>query len=969
MGAFRASLNVLAKALYDNIPETPDELGFRKGDIVTVLEQNTQGLEGWWLCSLHGRQGIAPGNRMKLLAGMYDKPFSPTPQQQPQQPLYQTPAKAAGYQVPPSHQYQSPPSHQPLYKVPSSGGSYSTPSPFSPYSTPSPHAVYNVPTSHGGFASTYQVPPSSAGYQVPPAAPGYGYPGQQTSPGYQVLPGAVREQNYQVPPSLQRQRNSATNINTNKVVTPRRVGQVYHYESPTKLEQETYDTPPQRSQQAALHGRQHSGGPQEFYDTLPKRDDGPRKQRPDIYDSPSKMSKPPSETYDSPRSNRSSMEILDTYDTPKSNRSSMEILDVYDIPKSDKLAFEPAEVYDVPKSTLGGSELGMTYDTPPRLKRTQRLPSDLEYDVPDSPKKKSMDPEEVYDKPPPPKEAYPQDVYDIPMNNAPAEIYDVPSKDAGIKVMAVPPQKAGHTEDDYDDYVYDVPPQVSRDQPNGTTFTSSRRSLDEVDSGFNRLSVSTTSSTSSESLTMIPPGKELNLDLHAAMDLLGKLQSEVDYAVSRLLSFVNKDWRKKESMEKNGAEVKTNCLKVKTALGEFIEFAHGAIANSMKAADRSLHKKLSRHLMPLQDTHDALVKTSKALEANEWSMDCMVKNQITTVPDDLDQFVSASRGVPEDVKQLASFIHGNSLLLFKRGKTVAEMAKSAQQQQGSPPLSPDADKPALKPKPVWLKRDSTDGETSPPIANPSRESSKKEVQSRPLPAPPQEKSSDNDSCIADTELEEENLYENDSKDWMEDYDYVHLQEKEAFERQQRKLLEQQRVEKENMEKDQVHQFEKLEQEVSRPVESHMNNWTPPANLGPTHLCRTDKELLVFYSQQMNSHVTTLLNAIDAFFTCVERSESPKIFVAHSKFVILAAHKLVFVGDTLFRSIEHNDIRNKIMHCSNLLCDTLKMVVGATKTAALQYPSVAALQDMVDRVTEISHASQQLNITVGQAATL
>ncbi|KAI8519888.1 cellular response to endothelin [Branchiostoma belcheri] len=211
-----SEVNVLAKALYDNIPETPDELGFRKGDIVTVLEQNTQGLEGWWLCSLHGRQGIAPGNRMKLLAGMYDKPFSPTPQQQPQQPLYQTPAKAAGYQVPPSHQYQSPPSHQPLYKVPSSGGSYSTPSPFSPYSTPSPHAVYNVPTSHGGFASTYQVPPSSAGYQVPPAAPGYGYPGQQTSPGYQVLPGAVREQNYQVPPSLQRQRNSATNISTNK---------------------------------------------------------------------------------------------------------------------------------------------------------------------------------------------------------------------------------------------------------------------------------------------------------------------------------------------------------------------------------------------------------------------------------------------------------------------------------------------------------------------------------------------------------------------------------------------------------------------------------------------------------------------------------------------------------------------------------------------------------------------------------
>ncbi len=38
--------------------ETPDELAFRKGDLLTVLEQNTSGLEGWWLCKLRGRQVI-----------------------------------------------------------------------------------------------------------------------------------------------------------------------------------------------------------------------------------------------------------------------------------------------------------------------------------------------------------------------------------------------------------------------------------------------------------------------------------------------------------------------------------------------------------------------------------------------------------------------------------------------------------------------------------------------------------------------------------------------------------------------------------------------------------------------------------------------------------------------------------------------------------------------------------------------
>uniref|UniRef100_A0A4W3J4H9 SH3 domain-containing protein n=1 Tax=Callorhinchus milii TaxID=7868 RepID=A0A4W3J4H9_CALMI len=61
-------INLMAKALYDNRAETADELAFRKGDILTVIEQNVKGNAGWWRCSLHGRQGIAPGNRLQLLA-------------------------------------------------------------------------------------------------------------------------------------------------------------------------------------------------------------------------------------------------------------------------------------------------------------------------------------------------------------------------------------------------------------------------------------------------------------------------------------------------------------------------------------------------------------------------------------------------------------------------------------------------------------------------------------------------------------------------------------------------------------------------------------------------------------------------------------------------------------------------------------------------------------------------------------
>lgn len=70
--------NVKAKAIYDNIAETVDELAFRKGEILDVIEQNTDGLDGWWLCSLRGRKGICPGNRLKVIG--YDNAcYTPSP--------------------------------------------------------------------------------------------------------------------------------------------------------------------------------------------------------------------------------------------------------------------------------------------------------------------------------------------------------------------------------------------------------------------------------------------------------------------------------------------------------------------------------------------------------------------------------------------------------------------------------------------------------------------------------------------------------------------------------------------------------------------------------------------------------------------------------------------------------------------------------------------------------------------------
>lgn len=223
--------NILAKALYDNVAESPDELSFRKGDIMTVLERDTQGLDGWWLCSLHGRQGIVPGNRLKILVGMYDSkqqqamPSTPDPAvscptSQVQRPLHPpsaypkpTPAlsssmSSSGFanKTLPSTQYTS------------MHSAYSTPSP----AQPNPDSVYMMPPSHSpkpSPQSVYQVPsgPSGTSTQVQPGPPSKASAQGQRQPGkeiYQVPPSVgpapgqatapAGQDVYQVPPSLDR---------------------------------------------------------------------------------------------------------------------------------------------------------------------------------------------------------------------------------------------------------------------------------------------------------------------------------------------------------------------------------------------------------------------------------------------------------------------------------------------------------------------------------------------------------------------------------------------------------------------------------------------------------------------------------------------------------------------------------------------------------------------------------------------
>ncbi|XP_041811088.1 enhancer of filamentation 1 isoform X2 [Chelmon rostratus] len=822
----------MAKALYDNVPESPEELAFRKGDILTVIEQNTGGLEGWWLCSLHGRQGIAPGNRLKLLIGPMFEAQSPA-------------ATAAAQSSPQSSAYQ---------QKPGSGA----------------QGIYQVPPS---LQSPQQQSPQSI-YQVPPA-----------------------QDIYQVPPRS----TLAADNSVSKVVTPTRVGQSYTYSPGQHNQQDLYDVPPSRSQ--------------------------------GVYDIP------PGQMYPGQHSAARNQGV---YDVPPSQMD-LRTQGVYDIPPSSQ------GVYSVPPCRINLTLQEGNYDFPQPLKHKQ---------------------EGIYDVPPPaltkPTQS-PQSHYDFPPSVEPPAHHQHPNTNGNEGIYDVPPPTlhsgAGSQRD-----VYDIPrgmqPSQHRTSPADRDGSKGiydipaqdARAVADVTDGVNRLSFSSTGSTrssmsTSSSSTGSSSEGRLALDVDAAVQRLYRLQQAVEASVGALHSMAaSPHWRTFPFMERHANDVRTVLDRVRAALGDFVVFGRGAAANATALSDSSLHSKMRRQLGRLEDSQQILLQIYQVLENCSWALNALASSgKHHNKSDDLDRFVMVSRTVPDDAKQLVSTIGNNAELLFRRTHT-----------DGSFSIGSTPDENMIH-----------------PLTSPSSDNDNYGGQTKPFPVPSsQDKDNMNNSekCV---------------KSWMEDYDYVHLQGKDDFERQQKELLDKENIIKQSqvqLGQEQINQFKKLEQEVIKPVENDITQWishqhsgitsAPPSDSSSssssspsTHVCARDRQLLGFYSEQCEQHFVTLLSAVDAFFGCVSAGQPPRIFVAHSKFVILSAHKLVFIGDTLSRQASAPEVANRVMNSSNVLCDLLKTVVAATKTAALNYPNTAAIQEMVDRVTDLSHHAQQFKEQLLQLASL
>ncbi|XP_055847021.1 breast cancer anti-estrogen resistance protein 1 isoform X2 [Episyrphus balteatus] len=204
------------------------------------------------------------------------------------------------------------------------------------------------------------------------------------------------------------------------------------------------------------------------------------------------------------------------------------------------------------------------------------------------------------------------------------------------------------------------------------------------------------------------------------------------------------------------------------------------------------------------------------------------------------------------------------------------------------------------------------------------------------------------------EVLETPTHENNNSDWLSDNDYVDLESKDAAAKKNSSLRE---AIPQNLQKKFDNVMKSAEEAAFAATDSR------------NELNSNDKLLVRYYAVQITTHMGYLTQAIDSFLETVEKNQPPKFFIAYGKFVVLSAHNLVTIGDIVHRNISKPELKEKVLRCTDALSDALKTCVTKSKKAAQHFPSVTAVQEMVDSVVDISHLASALKISMLKAVQL
>ncbi|XP_059184108.1 cas scaffolding protein family member 4 isoform X2 [Centropristis striata] len=802
-------MNKLAKALYDNTAECADELAFRKGDIVMVMDQNVAGTSGWWMCSLYGRNGLAPANRLQLLPQTATTAALLTHDIEKPNLTDGDPDDCAQniYQIPSVPRLSSSPAYERMdmiYKVPSTPSSASK----IPVQPALRHRTEGPDGNKPSFFSMASSPKGEV-YDVPSQA-------RRTSLfTATTTPRTVQRKNSLITISeLEKRFDSPEGL---RCSSP---GDSYVYAVPPPLPQDpNYDIPVPSTTEP--HHKLMGG-----FSTLPS----PRKPE-WIYDVPvgPERQSPPQTYYDTMPSNATCRQLYDTLPTharPIQRGSPTHSL--YDIPKPSSLE-NPSPPKVLPRAPI--------YDKLP----TQRLKEELVYAVPPQ--------EEPLSDP-----------------SIPLECRGDSSKAHELARVRLQRMRNFLACTAFRDLPGSGESLVQEDEERGRTPR-----LSAADS--QRISTASSSSTSScDSLALSSsspePLREVTLSQDEASHRLIDLQNSVCKAVPCLMDFVSSHWRSREHLEKHLKEIKRAAEEIACSLTCFLNFALDIKGNARRLTDANLQTRLYKQLSIVEDSGVILQQTVSALNMAGWPLNtlCQDPGQVQT-PDQLERFVMVARTVPEDVKRLVSIINANGKLLFRAAHKAPE------------PLN-------------------TTGQ------------------------PETKKSLDRSEHGGDS-VEDDN-------------DYVELQTKNDFEKQQKEM---QKEPKEN---------------VSNPIQADNKRLSSGSGSG------SEEHRPASLSEHCRLYFGALQKAIGGFVGSLRDGQPPEKFISQSKLVIMVGQRLV---DTLCREAQRGESTQSLLCKSNHLCALLKQLAVATKKAALHFPDKQALHEAQEFAKELAQRAQHFRISL------
>ncbi|KJH53489.1 hypothetical protein DICVIV_00232 [Dictyocaulus viviparus] len=133
----------------------------------------------------------------------------------------------------------------------------------------------------------------------------------------------------------------------------------------------------------------------------------------------------------------------------------------------------------------------------------------------------------------------------------------------------------------------------------------------------------------------------------------------------------------------------------------------------------------------------------------------------------------------------------------------------------------------------------------------------------------------------------------------------------------------------------------------------------------TGISDEDRQLARFYAPQFDQHIDSLSLAVEDFLGTVENNLPPKDFVQKGKLIILAAHKLIYIGDTVSQCVSDRTISHSLRQCADRLCELLKACVKAMKLASDEYPELKSMQGMIDSIISVSKTAHEMKALVKQ----